>query len=300
MSGISCAVVLDAEGRLVASKGLPADRADEALERLLARARSSSSHTLSDRSDESNTSATVSTAPSAGGLVVSDLPLPEGGAAVVQEFDATQAWSRFTRAFLHDLRGPLNSQNLYLELLRNRLHQQNAMTPDVEKCLSRIQEQVGRMDGLCREFSALSTTADTDESRAGEDESDVDVLCRAAARFAGTVTKRKDLSLRFEGASGRLLAVESVKFGEALVVLLGGALDAPAESELVFSLNADEQGVRLILSGLPPNGERLVEAGLALLSNCGARVGFANGRAEAWFDARLARLVHDPQVPARS
>lgn len=292
LSGVSGAVVLDGDGRVVASTGFPEGKEASAVQALLSRAR------RADSSDSEEDAARSS--PGRPGLYVRSLPLEGGGVLLLEEFDAIQAWSRITRAFLHDLRGPMNSQSLFLEVLRNRLRKLNVESEDVEKCLSRIQEQVRRMDDLTRAFSELATTADIDESGGNDHESDVDPMCRAAVQLAATVTKRKDLTIRLEGSTGRTLPVASILFGEALVLWLGGALDAPAGSELVLTLAAEGEGVRLTLSGLPKEGERLVEAGLVLLSRCGAAVSFRDGLAEARFAVSTQILEQTTRTPSAS
>lgn len=184
---------------------------------------------------------------------VQKVPLPEGGYLATVAPSPDPSWSRFARAFVHEARSPLNALAIYLELIgtRHGASHDGKVDPGLERVLVKAQDQVRRVDELLRTFSDLWAPR-------GE-VTNLAAIVRAAARFSEHEAIRRGFQLKQQICERALISTPSLMAAAAVVSLLGGALQAPAESVVTLTLDLVNDGaaVRLNVSvQLPPGQEK--------------------------------------------
>ena len=197
--------------------------------------------------------------------------LPDGGFLVTRVALPDSAWSRFSRAFIHEARSPLNALAIYLELLGTRMtgslpHGRPEAAPD--RILAKANDQIRRIEELLRAFGELWG--------ARGETTDLAEAARAACRFSEHEALRDGLQISHEICATAPVAVEPARFADALVLLLGGALRAPPDSVVRLKVAPrDERQVELAVefastATRPPLA--LLEPGEAALKAIGGRV----------------------------
>lgn len=233
MSLLSGAVVVDAEGRVAASwpRGTELARID------------------------------------AGNDASIRLELPGGAAIVLRRHDGATGWFRFARAFVHEVRSPLNALAIYLDLASARLKPGAPKPPTatpIDEVLEKATNQVRRIDELLKAFGILWSPADLapEATPADANETDLAHMVRVAVRFGENAAMR--LSVRIEADLCDRARVQSSAsdLADALVVLLveamegAGAGEREAMGEGVVQLRLhDDGGVRLELRARRGDGQ---------------------------------------------
>jgi signal transduction histidine kinase len=194
-------------------------------------------------------------------------PIPGGGFLVTRAAADDEAWSRFSRAFIHEARSPLNALAIYLELLGTRLSEASPKdrpdaTPD--RIFAKANDQIRRIEDLFRAFGELWGAR-------GEG-TDLAEMLRAACRFSEHEALRHGLQMSYEICAHAPIAAAPGLVADAVVLVLAGALRAPQDTRIHLSLqNVRTQEVELqvdLMQGpgtlvelLRPGAERLRAAG---------------------------------------
>lgn len=136
--------------------------------------------------------------------------LPGGGSLVCVPTSPTEPARRFARAFVHEVRSPLNALAINLDLAltyAKTAFEKKENGPKLEVALARAGKQIGRVDELLRLFLSLWAPATEVES------CDLVEFAQAAFRLGTHVANRReaDLEIAADGpaqvlASGRALA----------------------------------------------------------------------------------------------
>jgi signal transduction histidine kinase len=197
-------------------------------------------------------------------------PLPDGGFLIARRADNDDAWVRFSRAFMHEARSPLNALAIYLELLGTRLapadkHDRPDAAP--ERIFARANDQIRRIEDLIRAFGELWAAR-------GEGAELADMV-RAAGRFCEHEALRLGLQWRQEVCPHAPVDAASGSLANALVDLFGGALRAPPETVIHVSLRqTEDRGAALRVELVSPTGSAipLMKTGIDALRALGVSV----------------------------
>jgi hypothetical protein len=202
---------------------------------------------------------------------VERVQLPDGGFLITRRAAPDAAWSRFSRAFIHEARSPLNALTIYLELLNTRLVkgastavQRPEAAPD--RVLSKANDQVRRIEELLRAFGELWG--------ARGDNSDFAEILRSACRFAEHEALRHSVQLTHAICPMAVVACSPMLLADATVTLLGAALLAPADTKLEVALTIEGREVLLSVhfAGTAPDLLELLRPGADALSATGGTV----------------------------
>lgn len=202
---------------------------------------------------------------------VERVQLPDGGFLVTRMSAPDTAWSRFSRAFIHEARSPLNALAIYLELLNARLvtgmtspGKRPEAAPD--RILSKANDQVRRIEELLRAFGELWG--------ARGESSDFAEILRSACRFAHHEAMRHGVQLSHAICPMAVIACSPIQLADATVTLLGAALRAPAETtvDVTLVIEGREAVLSVRFAGGPSEIQALLQPGADALRATGGKV----------------------------
>lgn len=194
------------------------------------------------------------------------------GLELVFEAAAQAASNRLMDSLVHDARNPLNALSINLEVLTEKLKDENGELPlKVQKNLKSMRDQIGRVDGILREYSEFIAPR---ESHGAQAEDLSQLLARVMSvlghearlkRVQTSATIEPQLQLRHADAGAlRVLLVQ---------VLLRAVIRAPEESTLQVSLSREGPSALLAVSDSGPNGYEPLPLALEAIHRACERLG---------------------------
>lgn len=197
--------------------------------------------------------------------------LPGGGFLITRTLPADDAWPKFSRAFVHEARSPLNALAIYLELLvprPDRPAREPRPEASPERILGKANDQVRRIEELLRAFGELWGVRG--------DNADLAEITRAACRFAEHEALRHGVQLTHEVVPHATIDCSPALVADAVVQLLSGALRARPESKLHLALAIQDDRLAVLefsvaREALPDDGA-LLQPGADAFRALGARV----------------------------
>lgn len=157
-------------------------------------------------------------------------------------------------SLLHDVRNPLNALSIHLEVLSEKLKAETGQVPPTqEKNLRAMREQIQRVDGILRRFSAFIV------SRSGKPgEADLSETVTRALDVLGHESRKRRLQLRYSLTPGVRVRLEDAGDLSFLVVqtLLRAYGRSEEGTEVLVTVRAEEgQGVLEVVQAAHPEAE---------------------------------------------
>jgi signal transduction histidine kinase len=178
------------------------------------------------------------------------------------------------KAFVHELRSPLNALGMYLELL-SRPGNNPESGPTPVQLAERAQQQIQRMDELL--IACLSLASN-------DDSVDLSKFLKSLVRLAGHESMRLGGSLRLSADEPLLVRANMCAVLDALCVLLEAIWSRPVQEEVTLRVAGVSGAVRLEVDGIRLDAAPLT----APFAAAGARLESENGRLTAFFAAKDA------------
>jgi signal transduction histidine kinase len=197
-----------------------------------------------------------------------------GGLSMVATPRPETARVALAKAFVHELRSPLNALGMYLDLLsRSGNKPESGATP--VQLTERSQQQIQRMDELL--IACLSLTS-------SDDRVDLSMFLKSLVRLAGHESMRLGGSLRLSADEPLLVRAHMCAVLDALCGLLEAIWSQSVQEQVTLRVTGVAGAVRLEVDGI-----RLEAAPLtAPFEAAGARLESENGRLTAIFAAKDA------------
>jgi signal transduction histidine kinase len=170
-------------------------------------------------------------------------------------------------SLLHDVRNPLNALSIHLEVLSEKLKAETGQVPPAqEKNLRAMREQIQRVDGILRRFSAFIVSRSETPG-----ETDLSETVTRALDVLGHESRKRRLRLQYSLAPGVRVRLEDAgDLGFLVVQALLRAFGRSEEgAEVSVTVSAEEgQGVLEVLEVVevahPDTGAPEVAAALEL------------------------------------
>lgn len=192
------------------------------------------------------------------------LELPGGAALVLRRHDGAVGWYRFARAFVHEVRSPLNALAIYLELAATRVKPGATPGPTptpIDELLEKASHQVRRVDDFLKAFGVLWSPEDlsTDPPQGDTAEADLAHMVRVAVLFGEKAAMRLSVHIESEICESATVKARASDLADALVVLLVEAMEGAegrdeGQGAVRLRLQSSAAGVRLEVRAMTASG----------------------------------------------
>jgi len=166
------------------------------------------------------------------------------------------ALGRVIGGVAHEIRNPLNSMRLTLELLERRVRQGRAEEGQVRAAMA----EVDRLDGILTRLLAFGKPGGADRRV-----QPLPPLVEEASRMAEEVAKRRNVRVELDlgAAAGAEAEADGAQIEQVLLNLLLNAIEAsPADGEVRVSVSPGPSAIRIEVldhgPGVPPEAERRI------------------------------------------
>jgi signal transduction histidine kinase len=166
--------------------------------------------------------------------------------------DRLSSLQTLSAGLAHELRNPVNSARLKLQLIERRLRRNRERDPNVAEAIGAIHQELERLVCLLQEFLAFARPA---ELTVGE--RDVAELIRALLSSEAPIANARGVALAPFEADEILAELDGGKLLQVLRHLVRNAIEACTEGGTVaVSARADDERVQVVIEddgvGLPP------------------------------------------------
>lgn len=147
--------------------------------------------------------------------------LPDGGSLVCVPNGATEPTRRFVRAFVHEVRSPLNALSINLDLAltyAKTAFEKKENGPKLEVALARAGKQIGRVDELLRLFLSLWAPAPDVEN------CDLIEFAQGAFRLGTHIANQREAELEIVAEGSAAVLASGRALADALFCLLDESL----------------------------------------------------------------------------
>ena len=163
----------------------------------------------------------------------------------LREQERLVALGRVVGGVAHEIRNPLNSMRLTLELLERRVRQGRADEQEVRAAVA----EVDRLDGILNRLLAFGKPGAAERRM-----QPLEPLVEEAARMAEEIAKRKGVRVAVEsGSNGVEADADGAQIEQVLLNLLLNAIEAsPKDSEVQVSLSRNASAARIDIADQGP------------------------------------------------
>lgn len=157
-----------------------------------------------------------------------------------------------TAGLAHEIRNPLNSAKLQLNLLERRLSKVS-QDPKLHEPIGLVLHEIDRLSALLQEFLEFARP-----SAASAAETDVGELVSQVAQLEGTVAAMRGIDIDVHCEPGVLATVDANKMRQVLLNLFKNAIEAiGTNGNIKATVDSDARGARIVIRdngpGVPPD-----------------------------------------------
>ena len=147
----------------------------------------------------------------------------------------TQAIANLGDSVAHEIRNPLNSIHMNVQLLREGLTAQEPETPRLDRLAGTVQKEIKRLDRVVRDFVQYSRSSSLSISEGAPN-----LVLRAALDLLDAQIREKDLSVELDLRSARPVRIDPDRLQRALYNILLNAVQALQKNGTITCRSRDE------------------------------------------------------------
>lgn len=193
------------------------------------------------------------------------------GADVVVDAALQETSNRLMDSLVHDARNPLNALSINLEVLTEKLKDEDGQVPaKVQKNLKAMRDQIGRVDGILREYAEFM--APRGAANASED---LSALVTRVVGILGHEGRVKRVQARLEIEPGVQVRLEEPALARFLLVqaVFRAMVRAPEGTEVLVTLRRDGAAAFFVVSDGGAENDEPFPLAVQALERASERVG---------------------------